>query len=120
MQEILIINSHVDQEVFDLVSKTRSDHENCIFIPIDKDIKRRCVMSRDAYLYRLGHCYLTDPGHYTIVGPANIEKMTYRRKHLSNNTSQKSIAKPIMKNFLYFLLVTTSTKESASSNLPAH
>ena len=78
MQELLNLNSDVDQEVFDLVSNIRSYHENCIFIPIDKDIKRRCAMSRDAYLYRLGHCYATDPNHYTTVGPANSEKINYR------------------------------------------
>ena len=120
MQELLLIDSHVDQEVFDLVSKIRSDHENSIFIPIDKDIKRRCVMSRDAYLYRLGHCYATDPGHYTIVGPANIEKMTYRRKQMINKYIPKKHRETDYEKLSIFPTCYQLTKESASSSLPGH
>ena len=38
--------------------------EETIFVPLDKDIRRRCRMSKQGYLYRLWRGYVKDAEFY--------------------------------------------------------
>ena len=60
--------STVDKPAIDMAGKLRNENSDCVFIPIDKDIKRRVMMTKTAYWYRLGHMYFTDPQHYKVMG----------------------------------------------------
>ena len=82
LQPLLDSISDIDSDVFDIVDLIRARNPDCIFVPIDKAIRRRAAMSEEAYLYRMGHCYSFDPKHYTIVGNVDIDKMVLRRWRL--------------------------------------
>ena len=76
------MGSTVDNEVIDLLSAARAANPDRIFVPIDKDIKRRATMSETGYLYRLRNCYSTDPEHYVIAKDTSLKRIIKKRTAL--------------------------------------
>ena len=58
------------QTIIDFI---RQEHPNAVFVPLDRDIKRRAAMDLGGYWYRLFHGYIQDSEYYALRSDLSLE-----------------------------------------------